>query len=358
MGPQHPSTHGVFRMVVTLSGETVVDVMPVMGYLHRGVEKLAEETTYQQGVTFTDRMDYLSPMTGNFPFVLAVEKLAGIQVPERAEYLRVIAAELQRISSHLAAIGFLGNDLGTWFTPLTYCMRERELILDLFEMLCGARITPTYMRPGGVSQDLPDGFVERCRRFLDNDMPRILREIPAMLTNNEIVQHRLKGVGILPAERAIAYSMSGPNLRGSGVKHDVRKAAPYSVYDRFEFDIPTGTIGDCWDRYNLRYEEIIQSMRIIRQALEQLPPGPVMAQLPRPLRAPAGAEAFARTEASKGELGVYMASDGGIAPYRCKLRAPSFINLTALREMLMGAKVADVVVILGTLDIVLGEVDR
>ncbi len=358
MGPQHPSTHGVFRMVVTVSGETIVEATPVMGYLHRGVEKLTEENTYAQGVTYTDRMDYLSPLTGNWPFVLATERLCGIQVPERAEYLRVIAAELQRIASHLASIGFLGNDLGTWFTPLMYCLRERESILDLFEMLCGARMTPSYMRPGGVSQDAPEGFVERCRKFLDSNMPRIMAEIPRMLTNNEIVLYRLKNVGALSAEKAINCSITGPVLRATGVKYDVRRAIPYSVYDRLDFDVPVQSAGDSWDRYVQRYQEIEQSMRILRQALDELPEGPVMAQLPRPLRAPAGAEAYCRTEASKGELGVYMASDGGIAPYRCKLRAPSFINLTVLRDLLVGSKIADSVIILGTLDIVLGEVDR
>jgi len=359
MGPQHPSTHGVFRMVLTLDGETVVDVVPKMGYLHRGIEKLAEENTYVQGVTFTDRMDYLSPMTGNFPFVLAVEKLAGIEVPLRAQYLRIIAAELQRIASHLASIGFLGNDLGTWYSPLMYTLREREIILDLFEMLCGARMTPTYMRPGGVSQDLPEGFKDRCLLFFEKNMPRIMGEVPALLTDNEIVQMRLKNVGVLPAEKAIACSVSGPSLRGSGVKFDIRKAVPYNAYDQFEFDIPTGTKGDNFDRFVVRYEEIKQSMRIVRQALANLPAGPIMAPgITRNLRAPAGSEAFARTEASRGELSVYMASDGGVAPYRCKLRSPSFINLTALREMLLGSRVADVVVTLGTLDIVLGEVDR
>jgi NADH-quinone oxidoreductase subunit D len=359
MGPQHPSTHGVFRMIVTLDGETVVEVEPVMGYLHRGIEKLAEENTYVQGVTFTDRMDYLSPITGNFPFVLAVEQLAGIEVPIRAQYLRVLAAELQRIASHLCSIGFLGNDLGTWFSPLMYTLREREAILDMFEMLAGARMTPTYMRPGGVSQDLPDGFKERCLRFLDTNMPRIMGEIPSLLTDNEIVEIRLRNVGLLTAEKAIACSVSGPSLRGSGVKFDVRKAIPYSSYDHFDFDIPTGTIGDNMDRFVVRYKEIEQSIRIVRKALDTLPDGPVMAPgLPRTLRTPAGAEAFARVEASRGELSVYMASDGGVAPYRCKLRSPSFINLTALRDMLIGSRVADVVVTLGTLDIVLGEVDR
>lgn len=356
VGPQHPSTHGVFRMVLTLDGETVVDLVPHFGYLHRGTEKLAEGRTYLQCVPLTDRLDYFAAMSNNLAYVLAVEKLAEIAVPERAEYLRVIMAELSRLASHLGAIGFFLNELGAFFTPLLYTFRERERILDLFEMVCGARMTLNYLRPGGVSQDVPDGFVPALNQFLDI-MPGYIAEYEQLLVENEVLLARTKGVGILPAELAINASTSGPVLRGSGVQWDLRRADPYSIYDRFEFDIPTGMIGDCNDRFMVRLKEMRQSLRIIRQAVVQLPKGKVRTPSPMFLRPPVG-EAYAHVEAPKGELGFYLVSDGSISPYRFKIRSPSFINLSALREMIVGWKVADCIVTFGSIDIVMGEVDR
>ena len=356
MGPQHPSTHGVFRMVLTLDGETVVELVPHFGYLHRGTEKLAEGRTYLQCVPLTDRLDYFAAMSNNMAYVLAVEKLAGIPVPERAEYLRVIMSELSRLASHLGAIGFFLNELGAFFTPLLYCFRERERILDLFEMACGARMTLNYIRPGGVAKDIPDGFVPALNRFLDI-MPGYIDEYEQLLVGNEILLARTVGVGILPRDMAINSSASGPVLRASGVQWDLRRADPYSVYDRFEFEIPTGTKGDCYDRFMVRLKEMRQSLRIIRQAADQLPKGKYRTASPMFLRPPAG-EVYAHLEAPKGELGFYLVSDGSISPYRFKIRAPSFINLTALREMIVGWKVADCIVIFGSIDIVMGEVDR
>ncbi len=356
LGPQHPSTHGVFRLVLTLEGETVLDADPVMGYLHRGVEKQAEEGTYLHMVTATDRLDYLSAMMNNWAYSIAVEKLAGIPVPERAEYIRVIIGELQRIASHCVAIGTFGSDVGAFFTPLIYTFREREAITDLFNMVCGARLTYSYIRPGGVALDLTEEFVPACRQLCEQLPPKI-DEYEALLTSNEIFLARTKGIGVLRPEVAIDYAVSGPNLRGSGVRYDLRRDAPYSVYDRLEFDVPTGATGDCFDRYLVRVREMRESVRIIKQALDQLPGGPHATPVSRNLRPPVG-EAASRIESSRGELGFYLVSDGGIAPYRAKIRAPSFINIGPLREMLVGWKVADVIAILGSIDIVLGEVDR
>jgi len=355
-GPQHPSTHGVFRMQVTLDGETVIDIKPIVGYLHRSIEKLAEERTYTQCIPLTDRLDYLASMSNNLAYVLAVEKLAGISVPERAEHLRVIMVELQRIASHLAAVGFFLNDLGTMMTPLLYMYREREKILELFEMVCGQRLTYNYMRIGGVSQDIPDEFVPGLRKFLD-EFPGFVDEYDTLLEKNEIVLSRTKGVGVLPAQLAINCGVTGPSLRASGVKWDLRKTDPYSIYDRFDFDVPTGTAGDCYDRYRVRVQEMRQSARIVGQALAALPRGEIRARLPRVIQAPPG-EAYGHIEAPKGELGFYLVSDGGIAPYRFKIRAPSFINLTVLREISIGMKVADLIAIFGSLDVVMPEVDR
>jgi NADH-quinone oxidoreductase subunit D len=327
-----------------------------MGYLHRGVEKQAEEGTYLHLVTATDRLDYLSAMNNNWALALAVERLAGIPVPERAEYIRVIIGELQRIASHCVAIGTFGSDVGAFFTPLLYTFREREAILDLFNMVCGARLTYSYIRPGGVALDLTDEFVPACRTFADQ-MPARVDEYEALLTSNEVFVARTKGVGILKPDLAVDYSISGPNLRGSGVRYDLRRDAPYSVYERFEFDVPVGTVGDCFDRYMVRVHEMRESVKIIKQALDQLPGGPHATPVNRNLRPPAG-EAFSRLESPRGELGFYLVSDGSIAPYRAKIRAPSFINIGPLREMLVGWKVADVIAILGSIDIVLGEVDR
>ena len=356
LGPVHPSTHGVFRMRATLDGEVVVDIEPVFGYLHRGVEKLTEQRTYTGIIPLTDRLDYIASMSNNLAYVLAVEKLAGIKVPERAEYIRVIMAELQRIAALLIAVGSFLNDCGAYFTPFLYMFRERERIVDLFEMVSGQRLTYNYMRIGGVSQDIPAEFMPALRKFLDM-MPRFLDEYDQLLMQNEILLARAKGVGILTREQAINCSASGPVLRASGVKWDIRKADPYSVYDRFEFDIPTGTVGDCYDRYRQRVAEMRQSLRIIKQAMEQMPPGPVKAEVPHLVRPPAG-EAYGRIEAPKGELGFYLVSDNSIAPYRCHIRPPSLINLTALRDMIRGWKVADAIIIFGSIDITVGEIDR
>ena len=356
MGPQHPSTHGVFRMRVTFDGEVILDLEPIFGYLHRGIEKLAEHKTYLQNMPYTDRLDYLASMSNNLAYAMAVEKLAGIEVPERAEYIRVIMAELMRISSHLVGVGALFNDMGAFMTPFLYMYREREKILDLFEMVCGQRLTYNYMRFGGVSHDLPEEFIPTLKRFID-EMPGFIDEYDQLLAENEIVLARSKGVGILPADKAINASVSGPVLRGSGVKWDLRKNNPYSIYDRFDFDIPTGTVGDIYDRYRVRVEEMRQSVRIVRQAMEQLPEGEVRTKVPTPLKPPPG-EAYVCIEAPKGELGFYLVSDGSAKPYRFKVRAPSLINLTMLRDMVVGWKLADAIVTLGSIDICMGEVDR
>lgn len=356
IGPQHPSTHGVFRMRMTLDGEVVVDMEPVFGYLHRGIEKLAEGRTYTQNIPFTDRLDYLASMTSNLAYVLAVEKLAGIPVPERAEYLRVIMAELMRISSHLIAVGTFLNDCGAFMTPFLYMLREREKILDLFEMVCGQRLTYNYMRIGGVSHDIPEEFLPALDKFI-RQMPGFIDEYDQLLAENEILLARAKGVGILPKELAINISASGPVLRASGVKWDIRKADPYSVYDRLQFDIPVGSVGDCYDRYRVRIEEMRQSVLIIKQAMEQLPPGEVLSQVLHLLHPPAG-EVYGHIEAPRGELGFYLVSDNSIAPYRFHVRPPTLINLTALRDMVIGWKLADCVIIFGSIDICLAEVDR
>jgi NADH-quinone oxidoreductase subunit D len=355
-GPAHPSTHGVFRMRMTLDGEVIVDMEPVFGYLHRGIEKLAEERTYTQVIPLTDRLDYLASMNNNFAYCLAVEKLAGITVPERAEYIRVIIAELQRIASHLCAVGFFLNDCGAFMTPVLYMLRERERILDFFDMVCGQRLTYNYMRVGGVSQDIPEEFVPAVARFV-KEMPGWLDEYEWLLKENEILLARAKGVGILPPEMAINIGASGPVLRASGVKWDIRKADPYSIYDRFEFNIPTGTAGDCYDRYRVRIEEMRQSLRILKQAVKGLPKGEVRGEVPHLIRPPAG-EAYGHLEGPRGELGFYLVSDGSIAPYRFHVRAPTFINLTALADMMRGWKIADAIIIFGSIDICMGEVDR
>lgn len=356
VGPQHPSTHGVFRMRVTLDGEVVVDLEPVIGYLHRGIEKLAESRTYTQIIPLTDRLDYLASMTNNFGYVLAVEKLGGIKIPERAEYLRIIMAELMRISSHLMAVGFLLNDLGAMMTPVLYMWREREKIMDLFEMVCGQRLTYNYMRIGGVSHDVPEEFLPALKRFID-EMPRFIDEYEQLLSQNEILLVRTKGVGVLPRETAINIGAGGPVLRASGVRWDIRKADPYSIYDRFDFEVPTGSTGDCYDRYWVRIQEMRQSVRIVEQAIEQLPRGEICAKVKQPLRLPVG-EVYAHIEAPKGELGFYLVSDNSVAPYRFHVRPPTLINLTALKDMVIGWKIADLIVIFGSIDVCLGEIDR
>ena len=356
IGPSHPSTHGVFRMRVTLDGEVIVDLEPMFGYLHRGMEKLAEGRTYTQNIPFTDRLDYVTPMLNNLAYVQAVEKLAGIKVPERAEYLRVIMSEMMRIAKHLLSIGFFTNDLGAMMTPLLYMWREREKLVDLFEMVCGQRLTFNYMRIGGVSHDIPPEFLPALKKFL-KEMPGFIDEYDQLLATNEVLLMRTKGVGILPADVAINASCSGPMLRASGVKWDIRKADPYLVYDRFDFDIPIGTVGDVYDRYRVRIEEMRQSVRILEQAIEQLPQGDICAKVPNLLRPPKG-EAYARVESQTGELGFYLVSDGSIAPYRFRVRSPELLNLTVLREISLGWKIADLIAIFASIDIALGEVDR
>ena len=356
LGPQHPSTHGVFRLRVTFDGEQVIDVEPVFGYLHRGTEKLAEERNYVQIVTLTDRLDYVAAMTNNLAYVRAVESLASIEVPDRGMYLRVISAELQRIASHLIATGFLLDELGAFHTPLIYCFRERERILELFEMLCGARITVSHKRPGGVFQDAPVDFWPRLDDFLTS-MPGYLDELEALITENEVVLARTRDLGILSAQDAIDASITGPVLRATGVQWDLRKAEPHEVYDRLDFDVPIGSVGDTFDRYYVRVQEMRQSLRIVQQCVEQIEPGPVRSETPYFIR-PDSVDTYVGTESPKGELGFYIVSDGGISPYRMHIRAPSFINLTTLRDLLIGWKMADLIVIFGSIDIVVGEVDR
>lgn len=358
LGPQHPSTHGVFRMVVVLDGETVVDLKPIMGYLHRNHEKIGERNTFLQNMPFTDRLDYVCSMSNNFGYALAVERLMGIKPPERAEYIRVMMAELTRFLNHIFSIGFLLNDLGAFFTPMLYALEERELILDVFEAVSGSRMMCNYFRFGGVARDIPEEVMEKIRKLVLDRLPRKLDEMDYFITNNEIVRGRCEGVGVLTAERAIALSASGPVLRASGVPYDVRRADPYSIYDRFEFDIPVRYHGDIYDRYLLRLDEMRQSLRILRQVLKDIPNGPIMSGKPQyQVRVPAG-ESYGRVEGPKGELGFYVVSNGKPNPWRYHVRAPTFINLTSLAEMCRGQKIADVVTILGSIDIVLGEVDR
>lgn len=369
VGPQHPSTHGVFRLRLTLDGEKIVDADMVMGYLHRSMEKLAEERTYTQNIPFTDRTDYLSAMTGNLAYVLAVEKLCGIEPPPRAQYLRTIMCELQRYASHCMAVGTFANDCGAWQTPIMHMLRDREKVLDLFEMASGARLTLNYMRIGGVSRDVPPEFVTGVRALL-KDLPRRMEEYEGLLLSNEIIVARSRGLGVLTPEEAIAFSVSGPMLRASGIAWDIRKADPYAAYDKVDFDIAVGTQGDVYDRFAVRLAEMRQSLRIIEQAVEMMPGGPVHARIgtataqpigtpvaPLAIRPPVG-EAYARIESPRGEIGFYIVSDGSPAPFRFHIRSPSFINLTPLKHMTVGRTVADAVVILGSVDIVVGEVDR
>ena len=358
LGPQHPSTHGVFRMVAVVEGETIVELKPVFGYLHRNHEKIGERNTFLQNIPFTDRLDYISSMSNNFGYVLAVEKLMNIKPPERADYLRVMMAELTRISSHAMAIGFLLNDLGAYFTPALYTLEERELILDIFEAVSGSRMMCNYMRFGGVVRDLPEGVLEKVRELVFERLPRKIDELDRYLTENEIVRNRCEGVGVLTPEQAIGFSCAGPMLRASGVPYDVRRAEPYSIYEQLEFDVAVGVHGDVYDRYLVRLEEIRQSLRILQQVVERLPNGPIMTGKPLyQVRVPAG-EAYGRVEGPKGELGFYVISNGKPTPWRYHVRAPSFINLTSLAPMCRGERLADAIVVLGAIDIVLGEVDR
>jgi NADH-quinone oxidoreductase subunit C/D len=360
MGPQHPSTHGVFRMNLRVDGETVVGLKPVMGYMHRNHEKIGERNTYLMNFPFTDRLDYLTSMGNNFGYALAVEQLMGddAKPPERAEYIRIIMAELTRVQSHLWAIGFLLNDLGAFFTPALYAIEERELILDLFEWASGSRMMCNYFRFGGVAFDLPPGWVERCRAIVYDRLDGKIDELDRYLSGNEILHERCKGVGVLSRERAINLSTGGPVLRASGVAYDVRRAAPYGIYDRFNFDVITQPNGDLYDRYYLRLLEARESVKILKQAVRDLPAGPILpGKKSYQIKVPAG-EAYSRVENPKGELGFYVVSDGSATAYRYHVRSPSFINLTALEPMCLGHTIADVVGILGSIDIVLGEVDR
>ena len=359
LGPQHPSTHGVFRMAVVLDGETIVALKPVMGYLHRNHEKIGERNTYLHNMPFTDRLDYLCSMTNNHGYALAVEKLLGNKtvVPERAEYLRVIMSELTRIINHTWAIGFMLNDLGAFFTPMIYAIAERELILDIFEATAGSRMMCNYFRFGGVARDIPEDVFPKLLELVNDRLPRKIDELDTYLTDNEIVAERCEGVGILNPEDAIAFGTSGPVLRASGVPYDIRRADPYSIYDRFDFDVAVRYHGDLYDRYLIRMDEIRQSIRILQQAVKDIPDGPVITKNPYNIRVPEG-ESYGRVEGPKGELGYYIVSDGSGNPYRYHVRSPGFVNLTVLEKICIGQKIADVVVILGSIDIVLGEVDR
>jgi NADH-quinone oxidoreductase subunit C/D len=358
LGPQHPSTHGVFRIVAKLDGETIVGLKPVMGYLHRNHEKIGERNTYLGNMPYTDRLDYFNSMSNNFGYALAVEKLMGIKSPERAEYIRVMMAELTRIVNHLALFGFLMNDFGAYFTPFLYAFEERELILDIFEAVSGSRMMCNYFRFGGVARDLPDGVLEKVKDLVFDRLPRKIDDLNLYITNNEVVRHRAEGIGVLTPEQAIAYSCVGPVLRASGVPYDLRRAQPYSIYDRFEFDVAVRYHGDVYDRYLIRLDEMHQSLKILQQVLRDIPVGPIQAIKPQYIvKVPAG-EAYGCVEGPKGELGFYIISNGKPNPWRYHVRAPSFINLTPLESLCIGNKVADVVVILGSIDIVLGETDR
>ena len=356
MGPQHPSTHGVFRVVLWVDGEKIVDVIPHIGYLHRGSEKLCEGEQFNQVITLFDRMDYIANFNNEHIYCRAVEKLMGLEVSERSEYIRVILCELNRIASHMLFIATMGLDAGA-MTPSMFCFRGRERIQGLFESVSGARMMHNYFRIGGLKEDVPDDFVQQVREVLEL-VKKDTEESDKLLSFNEIFLARLKKIAVMSAEDAIDYGLTGPCLRASGVDYDVRKAAPYSVYDRFDFDVPIGLDGDCWDRYYLRVQEVYQSIRIIEQALDQLPEGDVASSLGRRLLRPPAGEVYLRAENPRGELGVYLVSDGTDKPYRIKVRPPSFCNLSALKHMLKNAWIADSVVILGALDIVLGEVDR
>ena len=358
MGPHHPSTHGVFQMDVVLDGETVVKLKPVFGYLHRNHEKIGENCSYLASMPYTDRLDYFCSLTNNWAYALTVEKLAGLQVPERAEYIRVITAELTRLINHTCVTGFLLMDMGALGTPLMYAFREREKILDLFESLTGARMMCNYMRFGGCRVDIPEGWLAEARKVVA-EYPRFLDEFENLLTGNEILMARTQGVGVLKPEQAINAGITGPMLRASGINYDIRKVDHYGIYDRFPFRVPLGDHGDVYDRYMIRTLEMRESVHILTKALAEIPEGPIIdskAKL-RGFRPKVG-EAYGRIESPKGELGFYLISDGSPNPYRYRVRPPSLINLTLLEEMCLGQKVADVVVILGSIDIVLGEVDR
>lgn len=380
MGPQHPSTHGVLRLVLELDGEVIRKVTPHIGFLHRGVEKLSEHRTYHQTIPLTDRLDYLAPMSNNLGYVLAVEKLLGIEAPERAETIRVIMAELTRIKSHLVWLACHALDIGA-MTVFLYCFREREVIMDIYEMVSGARMTTNYFRIGGLSQDVPDGFERKVRDFIDA-FPANVDTYEGLLTKNPIWLKRTIGNGVISAEDAIDYGITGPALRGSGVDWDLRRDNPYSGYEKYSFEVPVGKNCDTFDRYKARLIEMREAAKIVRQALDSLKPGPVLADAPQVCYPPKESvyntieglihhfkiasegfpvpegEVYQGVEAPKGELGYYLVSDGSAKPYRMRIRPPSFVNLQAIDKMAKGAMLADLVAIIGTLDIVLGEIDR
>jgi NADH-quinone oxidoreductase subunit D len=358
MGPQHPSTHGVFRMNVVLDGENVVKLKPVFGYLHRNHEKIAESETYLGSMPYTDRLDYMCSITNNWGYALAVEKLAGIQVPERAEYLRIITGELTRLQNHACLLGFLLQDMGASGTPLMYAFKEREKVLDLFEALTGSRMMCNYMRFGGCRVDLPAGWLQQAKNFVQ-EFPRFLDEYENLLVGNEVLMERTQGIGVLSRELAIDSAISGPMARASGLNYDIRKVDGYSLYNQFPFRVPLGDHGDVYDRYMIRFLEMRESVKILNQAMKDLPDGPIVDPKMR-IRGfrPKPGEAYGRIESPKGELGFYLISDGSPNPYRYRVRPPSLINLTVLEDLCLGQNVADVVAILGSVDIVLGEVDR
>ncbi|MCG3203550.1 MAG: NADH-quinone oxidoreductase subunit 4 [Elusimicrobia bacterium] len=356
LGPQHPSTHGVLRVVLKLDGEVITDAECDLGYLHRGVEKLAENRTYPMIIVLSDRDDYLSAMNNNWAYCMAVEKLLKAEIPIRADYIRVIVGELNRIASHMVFYGTFGIDIGA-FTPFLHAFgRDREEILDLFEEICGARITYNFVRVGGVMLDVPEGWIGRVKAFVERMKPR-LEEYDGLLTYNPIFMDRTIGVGQLPAHTALDLGVTGPALRGSGIQMDLRKDHPYSVYKDFKFDVPVGKNGDCYDRFMVRRREMSESLKIVEQACDKFPEGPIMGKVGKVYR-PGPGEVYTQHEGPRGWLGTYIVSDGTDRPYRLHIRPPSFINLQALKELVKGWKVADVIAILGSLDFVLGEVDR
>jgi NADH-quinone oxidoreductase subunit D len=355
MGPQHPSTHGVLRLVLTLEGETVIDCTPVIGYLHRGIEKILENRPVMGGIRYMDNADYLSPMLNETAYVGAVEQLMGIEPPRRAQYIRLLTNELQRIASHLVAIGTYGVDLGA-FTPILWTFRDREGILSLFEALGGSRFNVNYLRVGGVLHDFPKGWLRECGAFLDQ-LEKNMKELDQLITGNEIFEARTQGVGYIDPQQALAYGLTGPMLRASGINWDLRVNRPYMAYREVPVNVQVRQEGDCFARYKVRMDEITESIRLSRVAIDKMPGGPIGTRTPIALRVPRGETYFA-LESSKGELGVYFISDGSEYPWRAKLRGPSFVNLQILPELLRGHKMSDVVAIMGSIDIVLGEVDR
>jgi len=358
LGPHHPSTHGVLRVAVTMEGETIMGLKPVMGYLHRNHDKIGERNTFLQIIPYTDRLDYFNSMSNNFGYVTTIEKLMNIPVAERAEYIRVIMAELSRIQNHLIFVGMLINDLGSMYTPSLYAFEERELILDIFEAVSGARMMCNYFRFGGVVRDIPEDVLQKIKGLVFDRLPGKVDEMERLLNENEILVGRLKGVHMINAEDAVRYSITGPVLRAAGVPYDIRRADPYSVYDRFDFDVAVRYNGDMYDNYLIRFDEMRQSLRILEQALKQIPAGPVNSQKPQyQVRVPAG-EAYGRVESPKGELGFYVVSNGKPNPYRYHVRPASFVNITAIEHIAKGTKIQDFVALLAMLDIVMGELDR